>query len=123
MEVMDQDQFSANWWTKLKVIYSRYRYLSEYNILLSEMKGPLVPQAQVLEQTTAFVVRITILILNSTSILIPLAEKECCDGSDEPSGFCPNLCKEIGDTYWQQRTKAREQKIQKPVFIFIILLV
>ena len=81
------------------MIYSRYRYLSEYNILLSEMKGPLVPQAQVLEQTMAFVVRITILILNSTSILIPLAEKECCDGSDEPSGFRPNLCKEIGDTY------------------------
>jgi len=49
-----------------------------------------------------------------------LCEKECCDGSDERSGFCPNLCKEIGDIYQQQRKK--EQKIQKTVITFVNLL-
>ncbi|KAF8811886.1 hypothetical protein BYT27DRAFT_7183488 [Phlegmacium glaucopus] len=40
-----------------------------------------------------------------------LCETECCDGSDERSGVCPNLCKQIGDTYQQQRKQ--EQRIQK----------
>ncbi|KDQ65053.1 hypothetical protein JAAARDRAFT_28714 [Jaapia argillacea MUCL 33604] len=31
-----------------------------------------------------------------------LCEVECCDGSDEKSGVCPNLCKEIGDAYRQK---------------------
>jgi protein kinase C substrate 80K-H len=43
--------------------------------------------------------------LSSTAFLFSLAEKECCDGSDERPGFCPNLCKEIGDIYQQQRNK------------------
>jgi protein kinase C substrate 80K-H len=57
--------------------------------------------------------------LSSTEFLFLLAEKECCDGSDERSGVCPNLCKEIGDTYQQQRKK--EQKIQKTVTTFLNL--
>lgn len=40
-------------------------------------------------------------------------EPECCDGSDEPSGVCPNRCKEVGDAYAQKM--AAEQKIQKTV--------
>ncbi|TDL29245.1 hypothetical protein BD410DRAFT_779584 [Rickenella mellea] len=28
-----------------------------------------------------------------------LCEPECCDGSDEPFGFCPNVCKEVGEAY------------------------
>ena len=47
--------------------------------------------------------------------LISLSEAECCDGSDERPGLCPNLCKQIGDVYQQQRKQ--EQKIQKTVII------
>lgn len=50
-------------------------------------------------------------------VLICLAEKECCDGSDERSGLCPNICKQIGDVYQQQRKQ--EQKIQKTVTTFL----
>ena len=57
--------------------------------------------------------------LSLTAFFISFTEKECCDGSDERSGFCPNLCKEIGDAYQQQRKK--EQKIQKTVIKFINL--
>ena len=60
----------------------------------------------------ACVVRITILYISDV-LLILLAEKECCDGSDERSGLCPNLCKKIGDIYREQREK--EEKIQKTV--------
>ena len=54
-------------------------------------------------------------LLSSTinDILILLAEKDCCDGSDERPGLCPNLCNQIGDAYRQQRKQ--EQKIQKTV--------
>ena len=48
--------------------------------------------------------------------LILSAEKECCDGSDERPGLCPNLCMQIGDVYRQQRKQ--EQKIQKTVIKF-----
>ena len=61
----------------------------------------------------ACVVCITILYFNY--VLIFLAEKECCDGSDERPGLCPNICKEIGDVYQQQRKQ--ERKIQKTVII------
>jgi protein kinase C substrate 80K-H len=40
-----------------------------------------------------------------------LCEIECCDGSDERPGVCPNRCKEIGDIYWKRRNQ--ELKIQK----------
>ena len=56
---------------------------------------------------------------NDNFSLFHFAEKECCDGSDERPGVCPNLCKEIGDAYQQQRKK--EQKIQKTVITFIII--
>jgi protein kinase C substrate 80K-H len=41
------------------------------------------------------------------------SELECCDGSDEKSGVCPNKCKEIGDAH---RTKMEaERKLRKTV--------
>ena len=40
-------------------------------------------------------------------------ERDCCDGSDEHSGVCPNVCKEVGEAYRQQ-VKA-ERKIRKTV--------
>ena len=42
-------------------------------------------------------------------------EAECCDGSDEAPGVCPNTCKEVGEAYRQKR--AQELKIQKTVRI------
>lgn len=42
-----------------------------------------------------------------------IEEPECCDGSDEPSGLCPNICKEVGDTY--SKKVAEERKIRKTV--------
>ncbi|KAL1687144.1 glucosidase II beta subunit-like-domain-containing protein [Schizophyllum commune] len=40
-----------------------------------------------------------------------ICEAECCDGSDEAPGVCPNTCKEVGEAYRQKR--AQELKIQK----------
>ncbi|KAJ8502066.1 hypothetical protein ONZ51_g219 [Trametes cubensis] len=40
-----------------------------------------------------------------------LCEPECCDGSDEAPGVCPNVCKEVGEAY-RERVKA-EQKLRK----------
>ena len=38
-------------------------------------------------------------------------EPECCDGSDEPSGVCPNICEHIGK---EHRAKVEaETKIRK----------
>ena len=42
-----------------------------------------------------------------------LAEVQCCDGSDEQAGVCPNLCKEIGEEYRTKRDA--ELKIQRAV--------
>ncbi|KAF8164847.1 glucosidase II beta subunit-like-domain-containing protein [Crassisporium funariophilum] len=42
-----------------------------------------------------------------------LCELDCCDGSDERPGVCPNLCKEIGEAYRKKRNQ--EQKIRKTV--------
>ncbi|KAG8747892.1 hypothetical protein FRC10_010511 [Ceratobasidium sp. 414] len=39
------------------------------------------------------------------------AEPECCDGSDEPSGVCPNQCEEIGTKY--RAEKEAERKLRK----------
>jgi hypothetical protein len=55
-------------------------------------------------------------LLPPMTFLILLAEKECCDGSDERPGLCPDRCKVIGDVYREQRKK--EQKIQKTVIKF-----
>ena len=43
------------------------------------------------------------------------AEPECCDGSDEAPGVCPNVCKEVGEAY-RERVKA-EEKLRKTVSI------
>ncbi|TEB29436.1 hypothetical protein FA13DRAFT_1863628 [Coprinellus micaceus] len=40
-----------------------------------------------------------------------LCEADCCDGSDEQPGVCPNRCKEIGEAYRANRDA--ELKIQK----------
>ncbi|KAG8698100.1 hypothetical protein FRC08_006133, partial [Ceratobasidium sp. 394] len=36
---------------------------------------------------------------------------ECCDGSDEPSGVCPNQCEEIGTKY--RAEQEAERKLRK----------
>ncbi|KAG8832269.1 hypothetical protein FRC17_001628 [Serendipita sp. 399] len=38
-------------------------------------------------------------------------EKECCDGSDEPEGVCPNVCEVVGKEYRQR--KEAEAKIRR----------
>ncbi|KAF7301624.1 hypothetical protein MIND_00727900 [Mycena indigotica] len=40
-----------------------------------------------------------------------LCEPQCCDGSDEQPGVCPNACKEIGEQYRKKRDA--ELKIRK----------
>ncbi|KAG8932306.1 hypothetical protein FRC02_001313 [Tulasnella sp. 418] len=40
-----------------------------------------------------------------------LCEPECCDGSDEPSGICPDQCESIGATYRAERE--RTAKVRK----------
>ncbi|TFK28627.1 endoplasmic reticulum protein [Coprinopsis marcescibilis] len=40
-----------------------------------------------------------------------LCEPECCDGSDERPGVCPNRCKEIGEVYRLEREAI--EKIQR----------
>ncbi|KAF8171838.1 glucosidase II beta subunit-like-domain-containing protein [Pholiota molesta] len=40
-----------------------------------------------------------------------LCEIQCCDGSDERPGVCPNLCKEIGEAY--EKKHEAELKIQR----------
>ncbi|GJJ07576.1 hypothetical protein Clacol_001779 [Clathrus columnatus] len=47
----------------------------------------------------------------STRVNDGLCEQECCDGSDEAPGVCPNKCIEIGETYRQQREA--ELKLRK----------
>lgn len=42
-----------------------------------------------------------------------LTETDCCDGSDEKHGVCPNKCKEIGDAY--KAKLAAERKLRKTV--------
>ncbi|KAI0319177.1 glucosidase II beta subunit-like-domain-containing protein, partial [Amylostereum chailletii] len=50
-------------------------------------------------------------IISGTRVRDGLCEPECCDGSDEPSGVCPNKCKEVGEAY---RTKREaEHKLRK----------
>lgn len=39
----------------------------------------------------------------SSRVADGLCEPECCDGSDEAPGVCPNRCKEIGDAYRVKR--------------------
>ena len=46
-------------------------------------------------------------------ILRPCAEKECCDGSDEPEGVCPNICEAVGNEYRERI--AGETRVRKTV--------
>ncbi|EEB91037.1 hypothetical protein MPER_10676, partial [Moniliophthora perniciosa FA553] len=39
----------------------------------------------------------------STRVNDGLCEAECCDGSDEKPGVCPDVCKEIGEAYRKKR--------------------
>ncbi|EIN10218.1 hypothetical protein PUNSTDRAFT_63724 [Punctularia strigosozonata HHB-11173 SS5] len=41
--------------------------------------------------------------ISSTRVNDGLCEKECCDGSDERPGLCPNICKQIGEEFRKQR--------------------
>ncbi|TFK56222.1 hypothetical protein OE88DRAFT_1716755 [Heliocybe sulcata] len=40
-----------------------------------------------------------------------LCEAECCDGSDELPGVCPNVCKEVGEAY--RKVQEEQRKIRK----------
>lgn len=40
-------------------------------------------------------------------------EPECCDGSDEVPGVCPDVCKQVGDAY-RERVRT-ERKLRKTV--------
>lgn len=42
-----------------------------------------------------------------------IKEPECCDGSDEPLGVCPNKCREIGEAYAHKMEA--ERKLRKTV--------
>ncbi|EJD53947.1 endoplasmic reticulum protein [Auricularia subglabra TFB-10046 SS5] len=41
--------------------------------------------------------------ISSTRVNDGLCEPECCDGSDEPAGVCPNICKQVGEAYRKKR--------------------
>ncbi|KAA1465898.1 hypothetical protein DENSPDRAFT_925436 [Dentipellis sp. KUC8613] len=47
----------------------------------------------------------------STRVNDGLCEVECCDGSDESSGVCPNKCAEIGDAY--RKKQEAERRLRK----------
>ncbi|KAG8695769.1 hypothetical protein FRC09_008942, partial [Ceratobasidium sp. 395] len=49
--------------------------------------------------------------IRSTHVNDGLCEPECCDGSDEPSGVCPNQCEEIGVKY--RAEQEAERKLRK----------
>lgn len=45
--------------------------------------------------------------------LYDIQEPECCDGSDEQPGVCPNVCREVGEAYRKQQEA--ERKIRRTV--------
>ncbi|KAF8529155.1 glucosidase II beta subunit-like-domain-containing protein [Hysterangium stoloniferum] len=49
--------------------------------------------------------------ISSTRVNDGICEAECCDGSDEAPGVCPNRCKEIGEEY--RKRVAAEKKVRK----------
>ncbi|KAH9483089.1 Glucosidase 2 subunit beta [Psilocybe cubensis] len=49
--------------------------------------------------------------ISSSRVNDGLCETQCCDGSDEQPGVCPNLCKEIGEEYRKKRDA--ELKLQR----------
>ena len=48
-------------------------------------------------------------------------EPECCDGSDEPLGVCPNICEQVGIQY--RALLEQEDKLRKAVRSFSSFLV
>ncbi|KDN37781.1 hypothetical protein RSAG8_09936, partial [Rhizoctonia solani AG-8 WAC10335] len=49
--------------------------------------------------------------IKSSRVNDGICEPECCDGSDEPSGVCPNQCRENGEKY--RAGREAERKIRK----------
>ncbi|KAF9268338.1 hypothetical protein L218DRAFT_954698 [Marasmius fiardii PR-910] len=49
--------------------------------------------------------------IRSSRVNDGLCEPECCDGSDEPPGVCPNTCEEVGEAYRKKRNE--EMKLRK----------
>ncbi|KAH7344548.1 glucosidase II beta subunit-like-domain-containing protein [Rhizoctonia solani] len=49
--------------------------------------------------------------IKSSRVNDGICEPECCDGSDEPSGVCPDQCKEIGEKY--RTEQEAERKLRK----------
>jgi protein kinase C substrate 80K-H len=50
-------------------------------------------------------------IIRSSHVNDGLCEQECCDGSDEPLGVCPNTCQEVGAEH-RKKTEV-ERKLRK----------
>ncbi|KZT12656.1 uncharacterized protein LAESUDRAFT_668484 [Laetiporus sulphureus 93-53] len=50
-------------------------------------------------------------VIPSSRVRDGLCEPECCDGSDERPGVCPNTCKEVGEAWRKQQ--AAERKVRK----------
>ncbi|KZS97681.1 hypothetical protein SISNIDRAFT_449236 [Sistotremastrum niveocremeum HHB9708] len=50
-------------------------------------------------------------VIPSSRVRDGLCEPECCDGSDEPEGLCPNKCEETGREYREQ--VEAERKLRK----------
>lgn len=63
---------------------------------------------------TVFVVRS--LMCAGYQLFLCYLEPECCDGSDELQGICPNSCKVIGEAHRQKM--AAEMKTRKTVRSF-----
>jgi len=40
-----------------------------------------------------------------------ITDPDCCDGSDEPAGVCPNQCAELGEAY--RKTLEQERKLRR----------
>ncbi|KAH9938712.1 endoplasmic reticulum protein [Fomitopsis serialis] len=49
-------------------------------------------------------------LIPSTRVGDGLCEPECCDGSDEQLGLCPNICKEVGEAYEKQQEAERKTR-------------
>jgi protein kinase C substrate 80K-H len=49
--------------------------------------------------------------IRSSRVNDGLCEPECCDGSDEPEGVCPNVCASVGKEH--RRVVDAERKMRK----------
>jgi len=46
--------------------------------------------------------------ISGTRVNDGLCERECCDGSDEPFGVCPNVCEQVGAVHRKQLEEDRK---------------